>query len=166
VDEKKRMYKREKDAPTRPLVSRVLEPRRSKPPTWEIPQAKPISSVAVPSRGAPEATTLLMPESRLVVIGGSLAGYIVLLSNSKLTLGRSVENDIMLQDEGVSRYHAVVEYLDDEYAIRDLNTLNGTRVNNRKIQKHILRPGDRIYIGQASFEFEASSNARKIHSKG
>lgn len=65
-----------------------------------------------------------------------------------LTVGRSEENDIILNDRKVSRKHAIFKLDGQRILIEDLGSSNGTYVNGNKISEtHPLNPGDSISIG-------------------
>jgi pSer/pThr/pTyr-binding forkhead associated (FHA) protein len=72
----------------------------------------------------------------------------------KFVIGRDEGCDIRLQgDSLVSRRHAMIEFSQGEYCIRDLGSTNGTYVNNKPLQKGERRPieeGDIILIGKTS----------------
>lgn len=70
-----------------------------------------------------------------------------------ITIGREDENDIRLNDERVSRYHAKVQVDDDHVILTDLDSTNGTRVNGHPIQMHVLQIGDQILIGRCLLVF-------------
>ena len=63
--------------------------------------------------------------------------------DGKITIGRGPDNTIPLIDERASRRHCVIE-LDQQncWIVRDLNSRNGTKVNDAKVNAAILKPGD------------------------
>jgi pSer/pThr/pTyr-binding forkhead associated (FHA) protein len=63
-------------------------------------------------------------------------------------IGRTNDNDIVIDNLAVSRLHAVLEKDKGEYYIRDCDSLNGTLVNNKKIGRAKLQHGDEIAIGK------------------
>jgi RNA polymerase subunit RPABC4/transcription elongation factor Spt4 len=68
---------------------------------------------------------------------------------NELTIGRSPKNDMRLDDQMVSRFHARIEKTDLGYEIRDLDSMNGTAVNRKKLViPVILKVGDAITIGE------------------
>ncbi len=68
-------------------------------------------------------------------------------------LGRSPYCSVVIPDNEVSRTHAVVRLTREGPEIQDLNSANGTRVNNLRIDEpHLLCEGDRIGIGSAELE--------------
>lgn len=89
----------------------------------------------------------------LVVRGGDQDGLRFALSDRLTTLGRSVENDISLDDITVSRRHAVLEWTPDGFTIHDNGSLNGTYVNQERITTSTLEHGDEIQVGKFHFLF-------------
>lgn len=68
-------------------------------------------------------------------------------------LGRDPSNDIVLDSPLISRFHAVVERVGQRFRLRDLNSTNGTFVNDQRINEEIwLNSGDAIRIGSYRFE--------------
>jgi len=69
-------------------------------------------------------------------------------------IGRSGDNDIILDDPSVSRQHAKVRLEGQSFTIFDLGATNPTRVNGQEIGKHQLVDGDRIEIGSVVLVFK------------
>jgi pSer/pThr/pTyr-binding forkhead associated (FHA) protein len=76
------------------------------------------------------------------------------LTDKAITFGRGEDADILIKDERMSRQHFVVTPRDDKYFVRDLNSTNGTYVNNERITETELKPNDRIRGGQTVLVFE------------
>ncbi len=72
----------------------------------------------------------------------------VVTQKKRISVGRTSDNDIVLDNKGVSRKHAQIEFGDDSALIIDNESLNGTFVNNRKITEDTLKDQDRITIGK------------------
>jgi hypothetical protein len=70
-----------------------------------------------------------------------------------ITIGREEGNTIQLNDERVSRYHVKIQEDHDRLVITDLESTNGTRVNNEDVQLRILRFGDMIQLGRSVLLF-------------
>ncbi len=77
----------------------------------------------------------------------------VVAEKKRLSIGRTPDNDIILDNRGVSRKHAQIEFNDSAAVIIDNQSLNGTFVNNRKITEEILRDHDQIMIGKYTLEY-------------
>jgi hypothetical protein len=95
--------------------------------------------------------------------GGSGAGSIVLPSGDRFTLtetiitvGRHPESNLVLADANVSRNHAEIRPQGDRYAVIDLGSTNGTRVNGVRVDSQVLEDGDEITFGNTRMRFEAS----------
>jgi pSer/pThr/pTyr-binding forkhead associated (FHA) protein len=93
--------------------------------------------------------------ARLVVKNGSLAGASWELAASETLIGRNPTSDIALQDEGISREHAIVLFdaVNDAYSVEDLQSTNGTQVNGKRVRSATLSHGDELRIGRTLFEF-------------
>lgn len=76
------------------------------------------------------------------------------LSGSRVVVGRSREADIVLADPNISRRHAELRRDDDGWQIVDLGSTNGIKVNGRRVDSQVLRPGDEVTIGVTDLTFE------------
>lgn len=73
-----------------------------------------------------------------------------------LRIGRGGDNDIQLEDAGVSRRHATLVWTEDRWCVEDRGSANGTWVNNERVPFGTPRPlrhGDRIRIGEQVLAF-------------
>ena len=72
-----------------------------------------------------------------------------------MTLGRLPDNDVVVNEPGVSRNHAEIVSTDAGFHVRDLNSTNGTFVNQDKVgtSEHLLRDGDRIRLANCDVSF-------------
>ena len=84
----------------------------------------------------------------LVIRTGGRAGEHIALHAPRETIGRAGEASILLDDVTVSRRHAAIEEEADGRYLVDLASLNGTYVNNRRIERVRLRDGDELQIGK------------------
>jgi pSer/pThr/pTyr-binding forkhead associated (FHA) protein len=89
----------------------------------------------------------------LIRTGGGREGEVIGLSSDVLTIGRSPHSDLFLDDVTVSRHHARVLLDEGEFLVEDLNSLNGTYVNRRRIERHRLSDGDELQIGKFKLAF-------------
>jgi len=72
-----------------------------------------------------------------------------------MTIGRSMDNDIIIEGEGVSRHHAQIKLRQGQYVLRDLESANGTFVNGQRIHEEcVLQHGDRIRLANVELTFE------------
>ena len=89
----------------------------------------------------------------LVVRSGSLSGVVHQLG-PEVIVGRSPDSDIFLDDITVSRHHARLRAADGGVTLTDLDSLNGTYVNRRRIEEpESLQHGDELQIGKFRLAF-------------
>jgi hypothetical protein len=70
------------------------------------------------------------------------------LDQPLLTLGRDPGSDVVLSDSKCSRRHAVIEQDADGFNVRDTGSANGIYLNNRRVERARLRPGDLLRLGE------------------
>ena len=71
----------------------------------------------------------------------------------KLTIGRHSTNDIPIPDRTVSKRHAVVGRVKGQIVVKDLDSRNGTYVNDERVEKAVLASGDRLKVGSVVLRF-------------
>jgi pSer/pThr/pTyr-binding forkhead associated (FHA) protein len=72
------------------------------------------------------------------------------LKYGKNYIGRFDDNDIIVNNDMVSRRHCcIVVHSDERMEIFDTASKNGTRVNGQKVQRYVLKPGDEITLGRS-----------------
>ena len=77
-----------------------------------------------------------------------------LLNRERMSIGRGEGQNIRLDDRRVSRQHAQIIYVNGQYFLQDLNSTNGTYVQNERVGWHALSHKDRIRIGHCHLEFQ------------
>ena len=77
------------------------------------------------------------------------------LAEPAISVGRSPDNAIRVDDSSVSGRHAQLVLVAESYHLKDLGSTNGTRVNGAAITTVPLRPGDRVRFGGVEARFEA-----------
>jgi hypothetical protein len=93
---------------------------------------------------ARKETALLLHDGKRLVVGP--AG---------VTLGRSRQCDVVLEDPNVSREHAEIRPRGGSWVLSDLGSTNGSSVNGRRIDgPEVLKPGDEIEVGTSVMTFE------------
>ena len=70
-----------------------------------------------------------------------------------MTIGRKLDNDLVIHDNLISRYHAEIRYEEKQFSILDLESTGGTFLNNKKIKKSILYSGDIILMANVPIMF-------------
>lgn len=86
-------------------------------------------------------------------LGGAQRGLRFRLRSGRQTVGRSADNDIVVDDLSVSGQHAWMMNQQGHHSIMNTLSTNGTFVNGKRIHEASLRHGDRIRLGQAEFVF-------------
>ncbi|HSJ57862.1 MAG TPA: FHA domain-containing protein [Anaerolineae bacterium] len=108
----------------------------------------------VPSVAAPPPATPTAAGAELTAAAGPLAPRCFPIPGSGLTIGRNSDNDVVLGEEMmVSRYHAVITLEHGQYVLYDRDSANGVWVNDQRVFRHVLTPGDRVQIWQSFFVF-------------
>jgi hypothetical protein len=154
---------------------------------WGQPfqQSAPPSPASMPNAGgnpampwqqqngmAPEAATMFSGESDKTMLRttgpqgtlgfvrveeGKEPGRVYEIRKNELSIGRSRESDIFLEDLAVSRLHAkILNMGNGVYALKDEGSANGTKVNGQivnKYQNYPLQEGDKIQLGQTVLVF-------------
>jgi pSer/pThr/pTyr-binding forkhead associated (FHA) protein len=89
------------------------------------------------------------------------------ISPPGISIGRELDNDIILELEGASRYHAKLFLKDSIWHLKDLGSTNGTKLNGTAITQNAevkLTEGDQIRIGQQTMLFAETLNEKKTES--
>ncbi|MDQ3644662.1 MAG: FHA domain-containing protein [Actinomycetota bacterium] len=109
----------------------------------ETGELKPVDIEAVSGEGATLA----------IRAGGGRAGEVFSVSGERMTIGRSPDAEVFLDDVTVSRNHALLVRRRDALYVDDLGSLNGTYVNRRRIESHRLQNGDELQVGKYKLTF-------------
>ncbi|KAB8145084.1 DUF2662 domain-containing protein [Chloroflexia bacterium SDU3-3] len=95
------------------------------------------------------------PRARLVLAGGG-GKQSIPLESTMLTIGRGLNNDIILEDTRVSRHHAQLRYRSRRFWVADIGSTNGTFVNGEAVEERALNDGDVISLGGLELTFRES----------
>lgn len=87
-------------------------------------------------------------------------------TKENMTIGRADENDIVIDNLAVSGYHARIDKAGDTYILTDLQSTNGTFVNDKKIVSYRLRHKDKVSIGKHLLFFALSKSQQAKASEG
>lgn len=74
-----------------------------------------------------------------------------------VTIGRNDDNTVVIDNLAVSGYHARIDKAGSDYVLTDLQSTNGTFVNQEKVVSHKLQHGDKVIIGKHVLHFAASA---------
>jgi FHA domain-containing protein len=150
------------EPPTAPRMKAPAEPVPPPLPSGGLPQEDPTVAAA---RGRATTEPQTIPGG--VIEGTVMAKFATLVSlegnppqeyrlGPRTSLGRVRENDISIQKPSVSRKHAVIALTPEGYVITDLDSGNGTFVNDEKVKTRKLQDGDRVRLGDRGFVFKLS----------
>ncbi|MCE1248406.1 MAG: FHA domain-containing protein [Firmicutes bacterium] len=119
----------------------------------DIPKETSENEVSIPSerkKGKGKNYAWLNPYAT-----DSRAGYPI--TKQLMIIGRDVHADILVNDVSVSRKHAQILSLAGGFMLKDLESGNGTYINNQRIEEAYLGDGDLITFGEVKFIFNCSS---------
>lgn len=94
---------------------------------------------------------------KLHILSGVLEGKTFDLLEERVTMGRGTDNIIRLEDGTVSHHHAMIVQEGADFALRDLNSTNGTRVNGLRIVETKLHNGDNVRLGSVEMRYESDT---------
>ena len=110
------------------------------------------TGVTDPATIKPEASQ--RDKAYLIVLAGANVGTMFKIEQGEITLGRSGDATIRLQDEGVSRVHCRLEAGPTAVEVVDLSSTNGTFVNDERVNRASLTSGDRLRVGRVELTIE------------
>lgn len=87
------------------------------------------------------------------------------LLKESLTIGRNEDNAVIIDNLAVSGYHARVDPAGTDFILTDLQSTNGTFVNNEKVLSHKLQHGDKVIIGKHILLFVSSAKGKPASSE-
>src|SRR6476659_2759499 len=90
---------------------------------------------------------------RLTAISGRLKGSVFSIEDLPVVIGRETTATLCVADASVSRRHSQIEREAESFVIEDLESLNGTFVNDVPVKRRKLEHGDRVRIGDSQFIF-------------
>lgn len=96
-----------------------------------------------------------------LVLGRSLV-QVYELPGPEVTIGRDVGQHIRIDNDAVSRHHAILLHSGGAWTVQDLATSNGTQLNGRPVDFAPLKPGDAIQVGKHTVLFEPSREQLRL----
>ena len=144
---------------------RIGEAVRIANSTLRLQQAAP-EAIAEPNPQTVDELTMTLSSSAMemelpdlsqprLVIHTPWRTWEVLLAPEVTLIGRQSDCQVVLPDANVSRQHARIVREADQFILTDLDSHNGTWLNDQRIEKHTLQPGDSFRIGDATLVFNA-----------
>lgn len=90
---------------------------------------------------------------RLAAIAGRLKGTVYSIKDDSVLIGRETAAELCIADASISRRHSQIQKEGEQFFITDLESLNGTFVNDVPIKRRTLEHGDRLRLGDSQFLF-------------
>ncbi len=103
-----------------------------------------------------------IPRCALVVLSGTRRGYEQVISADVCRIGKTNDNDLVLNDETVSRNHCEIVREPRGYLLRDLGSTNGTMLDGAEIKEAYLKPGAVITIGKVELKVRPFSERIEV----
>jgi|GEM_PF-6381333 len=102
--------------------------------------------------------------AKLIIKIGDVVLREATLGSKRTTIGRKAENDIQIENLAISGAHAAITPNHDGFLLEDLNSTNGTYINEQKVLKHRLQNNDVIQLGKYDLTFigDASPQAAPV----
>lgn len=97
------------------------------------------------------------------VLEGFEAGRLYCDLHPPITIGREEDNDIRLNDDRVSRFHAKIQEDAGRVILTDLDSTNGTRVNGHPVRMRVLQLGDQILFGRCLMVYGSPEELASLH---
>ena len=92
--------------------------------------------------------------ARLVILTHGMTGRTHELKGDKTTIGRVEDNMLQIAEPSVSSHHCEVLLRGSDVVVKDLNSTNGTFINDEKITESVLKPGHTLRLGQVELRLE------------
>ncbi|MBI4864139.1 MAG: sigma 54-dependent Fis family transcriptional regulator [Candidatus Riflebacteria bacterium] len=116
---------------------------------------KPISRETLsPDYESSTGEALWLRDGVIIVVDGPDRGRRFVFNPPLARIGTREDNDLVLTDRTVSKYHVAIEEQPEGYLVRDVGSRNGTFVNNSRVREVFLTPGSTIVVGKTVLRFE------------
>ena len=102
-----------------------------------------------------------MPAAIEVAVRGTALVY-ALVEGMSVTVGRVAQCEIHVDDQAVSRRHCTLAVKGATLVVTDLDSANGTFINERPVKSAVARPGDLIRVGATVLEYRAPESVRQV----
>ena len=103
----------------------------------------------------------------LVCTGGGLEGERIRVPEGGLKIGRAEDNDVVIDDDGVSRFHAELLFENGSLWLQDAGSRNGCFVNDIRVVGHqALKVGDHIKVAEHTFDVRWDDPTEEVNRPG
>ncbi len=97
--------------------------------------------------------TIQVEKCKLVVVDGPSTGLELIVAKNIVRIGANEKNDLLLQDNTVSRFHCEIRHIGDDYLLVDHDSTNGTYVGNLRVREAFLYPNCEMLVGNSLIRF-------------
>ncbi len=97
--------------------------------------------------------------AKLVILTHGMTGRTHELKVDKTTIGRVEDNTLQIAEPSVSSHHCEILLRGSDVVVKDLNSTNGTFINDEKISESVLKPGHTLRLGQVELRLENGAPA-------
>jgi transcriptional regulator with GAF, ATPase, and Fis domain len=108
------------------------------------------------------ATAKHLRKSKLVITEGSDVGKELIISKERISVGRSIINDLVLTDKAVSGSHFEITTSDGGHILRDLDSTNGIYYGDLRVREIFLKPGTVFRVGNTKLKFQPLNEVVQI----
>lgn len=108
----------------------------------------------LPTRPVTDQDVDIRPLPLLIVRNNDIIVGKYLLNKKRMLIGRQKNLDIAIDEPKSSRIHAQIVYMDGEFFIHDLNSMNGTYIDDKRIKWHALTEHDSLRIGRHTLLYQ------------
>ena len=158
-----------------PPTVKPAEPEVAKPKSVEIAEEKTgvweqteetesgtlvmgaIEEPVIPAAPLRNTATIDAVKFSLIGTKAPVQGVTYTLTNAKVVIGRTENNDITIDESSVSSRHAELINQSGTWYVNDLGSLNGVFVNGKQVNNAALESGDMLWIGRVEFKFEVDN---------
>jgi hypothetical protein len=125
------------------------------------------AAAALPDVKGPGSVNLIerLPEMGLALESLDQAGTLYRITRVTTTLGRNASNDISIDSNSVSRFHARIVVEEEGVFLIDLESTNGCKVNDKRVTRQMIGNADTLSIGSVKFRFSVSVPA-EVEARG
>lgn len=79
--------------------------------------------------------------------------FVYPITKPRTRIGRHDDNDLVLQETSISRYHAEIHYTGKDFILHDMGSANGTKVNDAAVNEWVLTPGTLFHLADVKLVF-------------
>ena len=102
----------------------------------------------------------------LQFVNAEIPEHEITLTGLPVTIGRSPEADVQLEDSGVSRQHCEIDEMNGRPIVPDLDSKNGTFINGAAVQQAVVKPEDRITVGRIRLRVRCNTQRTEMAAEG